>query len=326
MGVHISFVRSTQLDGFTVDQMRVMKVGGNHTAKEYFNSHGAGNISDAKTKYTSRAATMYKEKLLRAVEIDKKEFPMGIIIPGMVDNDDTGSVDSKEDFFSDWELKSNNRSLSSSPLPPKEVTSQKITAAGDIASKKEEIQTIGVKTARKASLTSADEIAPIIHHKPITASILKPNKRSLGAKKATKVINFDEAERLAREEEQERTRLEEKAKKDAEEAKAALLKGQTEIKHQQSENSFNTTKASEPEEKRSMPRLGFGFDASAPKPKESRSAHTNSFGSGFGSGFGSVSGQTNNSNEDNASKRFGKAKGISSDQYFGRGVYDEAEK
>lgn len=323
MGVHISFVRSTQLDDFTVDQMRVMKVGGNHAAKEYFNSHGAGNIKDAKSKYTSRAATMYKEKLLRAVEADKREFPMGIVIPGMVDNEDAGSVDSKDDFFSDWEMKSQNRSLSSSPLPPKEVQSAVIPATSVVNGKKDEIETIGQNTARKASLKSLDD-PPIIHHKPITSNILKPNKRSLGAKKATKMINFDEAERLAKEEELKRIQLEEKAKKEAEEAKAAVLKGQTEIHQQHSRNTSNTSnqKSQEP----SMPRLGFGFDASEPRPKAQaiKPASASSFGFG-GSGFGSV-GNANNSNDDSASKRFGKAKGISSDQYFGRGAYDEAEK
>jgi ADP-ribosylation factor GTPase-activating protein 2/3 len=337
MGVHISFVRSIQLDAFTADQLRVMKVGGNQAAKEFFASHGAGNIKDAKSKYTSRAATMYKEKILRAVELDKIDFPMGIVIPGMVDNDDAASVDSKSsDFFSDWELKSNNRSLTSSPLlgkEQKEDTAKQNSLNGN--TKKEEGKTIGFNTARKASLTSLEnDIVPIVHHKPITANILKTNKRSMGAKKATKIINFDEAERLAKEEEQQRLRLEEQAKKEAEEAKAAVLNRQAEIiQRDHSRNTSTTSKASDLDqrggnERPGMTRLGFGFDASAPKqkPQESRAAPTSSFGfGGAPSGFGST-GYSNNSNEESASKRFGKAKGISSDQYFGRGAFDEAEK
>jgi ADP-ribosylation factor GTPase-activating protein 2/3 len=338
MGVHISFVRSIQLDAFTADQIRVFKVGGNQAAKEYFASHGAANINDAKSKYTSRAATMYKEKLLRAVEVDKAEFPTGIVIKGMFDNDDAASVDSKsEDFFSDWELKSNSRSLQSSPVPPIKVTPNqnnspaKKEEGGYQNSKKEEEETIGYNTARKASLSGSSEHLPIFHHKPATSNIIKPNKRSMGAKKATKIINFDEAERIAKEEEKERIRLEEQAKKEGEAVKAAMLNRKAEITQlENSRNSSAISKASEAPrgERPGSARLGFGFDASAPKkkPQESRPAPTSSFGfGGAPSGFGSI-GHSNNSNEECASTRFGKAKGISSDQYFGRGAFDEAEK
>jgi ADP-ribosylation factor GTPase-activating protein 2/3 len=256
---------------------------------------------------------------------------MGIVIPGMLENEDTGSVDSKEDFFTDWELKSANRSLSSSPISLKGAFNAN-TKREEVV-KKEEIVTIGEKTARKASLTSLEpESVPVVHHKPITSNILKPNKRSLGAKKATKIINFDEAERLAKEEEKERIRLEEEAKKQAEEAKAAMLNRQADIQQysRNPSNISNASKKSEPDERLGMGRLGFGFDASsAPKSKPEMnktvpSSNGGSFGFG-GSGFGSI-GQSNNSNQDTASTRFGNAKGISSDQYFSRGAYDEAEK
>ena len=74
MGVHVTFVRSTVLDSFTVDQLRVMKVGGNQPAGEYFKQYGAGQAKDAKAKYTSRAALMYKEKLVKLVEEDKTRY------------------------------------------------------------------------------------------------------------------------------------------------------------------------------------------------------------------------------------------------------------
>jgi ADP-ribosylation factor GTPase-activating protein 2/3 len=52
-----------------------MKVGGNESATKYFQSHGGSaalNSKDPKTKYTSNAATKYKEELGRRVEADKK--------------------------------------------------------------------------------------------------------------------------------------------------------------------------------------------------------------------------------------------------------------
>jgi ADP-ribosylation factor GTPase-activating protein 2/3 len=66
--------RSTVLDAFTADQLRIMKVGGNLNANEYLKQHGGNNANkDAKSKYTSRAAVMYKEKLIKWVEDDKAQ-------------------------------------------------------------------------------------------------------------------------------------------------------------------------------------------------------------------------------------------------------------
>ena len=76
LGVHISFVRSTNLDQWQWDQLRRMKVGGNESATKYFQSHGGSAAlasKDPKTKYTSNAANKYKDELARRVEIDQKK-------------------------------------------------------------------------------------------------------------------------------------------------------------------------------------------------------------------------------------------------------------
>ena len=55
------------------DQLRRMKVGGNESATKYFQSHGGSAAlasKDPKTKYTSNAATKYKDELARRVEAD----------------------------------------------------------------------------------------------------------------------------------------------------------------------------------------------------------------------------------------------------------------
>lgn len=73
MGVHISFVRSTNLDAWKLDQLRNMKIGGNASATDFFNKHGGGHLlseSDVKKKYSSRIAELYKEELAKRVRED----------------------------------------------------------------------------------------------------------------------------------------------------------------------------------------------------------------------------------------------------------------
>ncbi|PWA03013.1 hypothetical protein BB558_000798 [Smittium angustum] len=84
LGVHISFVRSTFLDGWTLPQLQTMKVGGNGKAKTFWINNGGGDFvqnvntgsagANIKRKYTCRAAISYKAQLKKLVdELNKKE-------------------------------------------------------------------------------------------------------------------------------------------------------------------------------------------------------------------------------------------------------------
>ena len=59
------------------DQLRRMKVGGNESATKFFQRNGGSAAlasKDPKVKYTSNAATKYKDELARRVEADMKKY------------------------------------------------------------------------------------------------------------------------------------------------------------------------------------------------------------------------------------------------------------
>jgi ADP-ribosylation factor GTPase-activating protein 2/3 len=65
LGVHISFVRSTTLDGWSPEQLKLMAIGGNGRARQFFKQHGWDELGADKieAKYTSRAAQLYRSML-----------------------------------------------------------------------------------------------------------------------------------------------------------------------------------------------------------------------------------------------------------------------
>ncbi|WOL19535.1 putative ADP-ribosylation factor GTPase-activating protein AGD8 [Canna indica] len=67
LGVHISFVRSTNLDSWTPDQLKMMTFGGNNRAQVFFKQHGWTDGGKIEAKYTSRAAELYRQLLTKEV-------------------------------------------------------------------------------------------------------------------------------------------------------------------------------------------------------------------------------------------------------------------
>ncbi|XP_058767049.1 probable ADP-ribosylation factor GTPase-activating protein AGD8 [Vicia villosa] len=82
LGVHISFVRSTNLDSWTPEQLKIMSFGGNSRATTFFKQHGWTDGGKIEAKYTSRAAELYRQIL--AKEVAKSMVEEGGLTPSPI--------------------------------------------------------------------------------------------------------------------------------------------------------------------------------------------------------------------------------------------------
>lgn len=75
-GVHLSYVRSVDMDKFTPEQIVKMAVGGNGKAWNYFKAHGMGKTSDAgrSLDYSSKITVRYKEQINGETDVMCKQL------------------------------------------------------------------------------------------------------------------------------------------------------------------------------------------------------------------------------------------------------------
>ncbi|KAL7594909.1 probable ADP-ribosylation factor GTPase-activating protein AGD8 [Lactuca sativa] len=95
LGVHISFVRSTNLDSWTPDQLKMMSFGGNNRAQVFFKQHGWTDGGKIEAKYTSRAAELYKQLLSKEVAKSHAEDAANSFPSSPVETLDKPSTDFK---------------------------------------------------------------------------------------------------------------------------------------------------------------------------------------------------------------------------------------
>ena len=71
LGVHLTFVRSVDLDEWTQRQIDAMRIGGNDNARKFFRKHGCTDFhTKTEKKYTSKAAVAYRAELSKLVEAE----------------------------------------------------------------------------------------------------------------------------------------------------------------------------------------------------------------------------------------------------------------
>ncbi|KAJ2832187.1 ADP-ribosylation factor GTPase activating protein, ER-Golgi transport [Coemansia furcata] len=134
MGVHISFVRSTVLDSWTWSQLRAMKVGGNGNAALFWRQNGGaralsgGSTVDAKSKYTGRAAQLYKAHLQKLVLKDAAASIDDRVSVTVADSA-VGAPTVEDDFFTREQSENSSRAASVEPLSGKALAPPTVVVA-----------------------------------------------------------------------------------------------------------------------------------------------------------------------------------------------------
>ncbi|KAK2741557.1 ADP-ribosylation factor GTPase activating protein, ER-Golgi transport [Myotisia sp. PD_48] len=331
--IHISFVRSTNLDQWQWQQLRIMKVGGNESATKYFRSHGGSAAlasTDAKIKYTSNAAVKYKEELKRRAALDAEEYPDEVVITEELasatpEGASTPSGDGEDDFFSSWDKPAIKR-----PSNPPSRTATPPT--GTRSSPFLNINSNGNGGARpKSPLSTPEQSTPSapVAVKTSTAVRKGPSVGTkkgsiLGAKKAPKLgvkkvsgrdaIDFEEVERKAKEEAEriaklgydpESERAEDEARSKSGASSAKIISPVT-----AGSGRLGTPGSATSNIDAGMSRLGLGQTGKPKVPAPKRL------------GFGAVGPANAAAEEEDLEAKSRKQKGISSDQYFGRKQID----
>ncbi|KIM36534.1 hypothetical protein M413DRAFT_449081 [Hebeloma cylindrosporum] len=342
MGVHITFVRSTNLDSWQLAQLRTMKVGGNASATDFFTKHGGSSLlsdSDTKKKYSSRVAELYREELARRVKDDVARFPNGIVVDGMDPPTATpGTEEAEEDFFNSWSKPSTPKSsnpgtprISTPPILGRTASTN--SGGSSVASPPSTTPAATTTTPRTLTHSAAARPARLgagtsrlnsASSGASTTSAPKKSKLGLGASK-TKPVDFAEAERKALEEaerikqlgyDREREEAEEKVRKEAEAVRKAQELGSraslaAAIPTANGGNKFSA-KAPDPQKSAAFPRLGFGAVPGAGAAAAVAAAAATS----------RKSTPVADDAPTTAREKFGNQKAISSDMYFGRNDYD----
>ncbi|XP_073506462.1 ADP-ribosylation factor GTPase-activating protein 3 isoform X2 [Phyllobates terribilis] len=270
LGVHLSFIRSTELDSnWSWFQLRCMQVGGNTNATAFFRQHGCCT-TDTNAKYNSRASNLYREKIKTLATQATRKHGTDLWIDGC-GAPPLSPKEKEEDFFAshvevskpDWEEPpTGDELLTPSALQP--VPDSKEVSGDPESGPSVECLSMSPKAALADSVSAgsaapAKDVSSLIKKKP------GPAKKGLGAKKAglgaqkVSAKNFSEIEKQAQAvdkiKEQEMTNVSKKSEEPIVSSLRLAYKD-LEIQKQRDEEKLKNLPA---KKKAEAERLGMGF-------------------------------------------------------------------
>jgi ADP-ribosylation factor GTPase-activating protein 2/3 len=192
LGVHLTFVRSTNLDtNWNWLQLRAMQVGGNANATTFFKQHGC-NTTDAQQKYKSRAATLYKSRITQLSAQTQQLYGNKLFIEqGQLS---PGAKEEHEDFFAAAEFPESAPTTES--YNAQNLAAQVVEDSAETSLGGPNVDHINNETATGQSHSSVTAKKPI---KKVTLGAKKPG---MGAQKVR--VDFKEAEKKANDFDKER--------------------------------------------------------------------------------------------------------------------------
>lgn len=236
MGVHITFVRSTNLDSWSWPQLRLMKVGGNGAASDFFAAHGGSALlapsTEGKVKYTSQVAALYKEELQRRALQDAAGLGLStpFAIPGVTQLGARAAQSSEVDFFDEWDAPAQPAALAGAVPAPPIAETPLADVVEPAAPAPAPVPAPAPRPVTSAALRGQAQGAPrragalgAVRATNSPSLGAKPGKLGLGVRKAgtTGAFDFDAAERRVKEEQAQAAQAAEAARHAQEAADAA---------------------------------------------------------------------------------------------------------
>lgn len=196
LGVHLSFIRSTELDfNWSWFQLRCMQVGGNASAMSFFSQHGC-TTSAANAKYNSRAAQLYREKIKTLASQATRRHGTELWLDCQAPLSPTSPDDKQVDFFS----------LHSQTVPENlnmaKMSLSSSTSETTVTTKEEEDNNGNLEEGPSVDMLSVSpkanpETSSFLKKKPAAAKkTLASKKGGLGAQKVSSK-SFSELEKQA---------------------------------------------------------------------------------------------------------------------------------
>ncbi|XP_047366229.1 ADP-ribosylation factor GTPase-activating protein 2 isoform X1 [Vespa velutina] len=278
LGVHLTFVRSTQLDtNWTWLQLRNMQLGGNANARKYFAQYNC-TTTDAQQKYNSRVAMQYKDKLALASALAMRRHGTKVFLPStknktllhLEENVEPDTEESNDvDFFQEHEnfdlnldesnISTEEKIVSNSTIHKKVIEKSDTSASSEIV-----LNSLGPSVKLSESVSSVQsERKPTIGIRKVQSKRPGFGKKTGGLGAQRVKTNFDELEKSVIEigNEMNETAGHEGTKEEREEIATRFAYRYEQNLNQQAKKVEELTKQLDPLKAGQAERLGMGFNA-----------------------------------------------------------------